>query len=144
MGSQASTHPLTLLVVEIQLSQEEINSLITAYTSSEKAFSSGFSVCGEKFVTIRADERSLYGKKVSISLRLINTSGVLSTHTTGIWSNLFDLCYRVRRVSLLPVPPLAPSSATTARMSRLPTRRPLSRTSLITSTTPGKLENIQG
>ncbi|KAI3140460.1 hypothetical protein CBS147326_2161 [Penicillium roqueforti] len=45
------------------LSQEEINSLITAYTSSEKAFSSGFSVCGEKFVTIRADERSLYGKK---------------------------------------------------------------------------------
>ncbi|CAI7617158.1 unnamed protein product [Penicillium glandicola] len=45
------------------LSQEEINSLITAYTSSDQAFAGGFSVCGEKFVTIRADERSLYGKK---------------------------------------------------------------------------------
>ncbi|KAJ5163889.1 uncharacterized protein N7500_005719 [Penicillium coprophilum] len=45
------------------LSQEEINSLITAYTSSDQAFANGFSVCGEKFVTIRADERSVYGKK---------------------------------------------------------------------------------
>ncbi|KAJ5467940.1 hypothetical protein N7475_005692 [Penicillium sp. IBT 31633x] len=45
------------------LSQEEINSLITAYTSSDQAFANGFSVCGEKFVTIKADERSVYGKK---------------------------------------------------------------------------------
>ncbi|OQD98243.1 hypothetical protein PENVUL_c073G04008 [Penicillium vulpinum] len=48
------------------LSQDEINSLITAYTSSDQAFAGGFSVCGEKFVTIRADERSVYGKKVKI------------------------------------------------------------------------------
>lgn len=29
-----------------------------------KIFGSGFKIGGEKYVTIRADERSLYGKKV--------------------------------------------------------------------------------
>lgn len=51
--------------MDFQLSQEEINSLITAYTSSDQAFANGFSIAGEKFVTIKADERSVYGKKVS-------------------------------------------------------------------------------
>lgn len=59
-----------------QLSQEEINSLISAYTSSDNAFANGFSIAGEKFVTIKADERSLYGKKVRAHLGSIMVSGV--------------------------------------------------------------------
>ncbi|KAJ5272886.1 hypothetical protein N7478_008011 [Penicillium angulare] len=46
-----------------QLSQEDINSLAAAFTSDATAFANGFSIGGEKFVTIRADARSLYGKK---------------------------------------------------------------------------------
>jgi len=55
----------SLITFGIQLSQEEINSLISAYTSADNAFANGFSIAGDKFVTIKADERSLYGKKVS-------------------------------------------------------------------------------
>jgi hypothetical protein len=55
----------SLITLRIQLSQEEINSLISAFTSADNAFANGFSVAGDKFVTIRADERSLYGKKVT-------------------------------------------------------------------------------
>ncbi|KAJ5885463.1 hypothetical protein N7495_009973 [Penicillium taxi] len=46
-----------------ELSQDDINSLIKAFTKPDDAFATGFSVGGEKFVTIKADARSLYGKK---------------------------------------------------------------------------------
>jgi len=45
------------------LSQEDINSLASAFTSPSNAFANGFSIGGEKYVCIKADERSLYGKK---------------------------------------------------------------------------------
>ncbi|KAJ5618491.1 hypothetical protein N7528_006602 [Penicillium herquei] len=47
-----------------KLSQNDINSLAAAFTSDATAFANGFSIGDEKFVTIRADARSLYGKKV--------------------------------------------------------------------------------
>lgn len=50
--------------VSKQLSQEDINSLAAAFTSDATAFANGFSIGGEKFLCIRADARSLYGKKV--------------------------------------------------------------------------------
>ncbi|CAG8891799.1 unnamed protein product [Penicillium egyptiacum] len=56
------------------LSQEEINSLISAYTSSDNAFANGVSVCGEKFVTIKADERSVYGKKGKEGVVIVRAS----------------------------------------------------------------------
>ncbi|KAJ5833927.1 hypothetical protein N7474_002238 [Penicillium riverlandense] len=46
-----------------QLTQDDINTLAAAFSSSDNAFANGFSIGGEKFVTIKADERSLYGKK---------------------------------------------------------------------------------
>ncbi|KAJ5219578.1 hypothetical protein N7468_008782 [Penicillium chermesinum] len=46
-----------------ELSQEDINSLAAAFTSDATAFANGFSIGGEKFLCIRADARSLYGKK---------------------------------------------------------------------------------
>ncbi|KAJ5594721.1 Profilin [Penicillium hispanicum] len=45
------------------LSQDDINSLAVAFTNPDDAFAKGFSIGGEKFVSIRADARSLYGKK---------------------------------------------------------------------------------
>ncbi|KGO77446.1 Profilin/allergen [Penicillium italicum] len=72
--------------VGIQLSQEEINSLITAYTSSDQAFASGFSICGEKFVTIRADERSVYGKKGKEGVIIARASSctIIAHHTEAV------------------------------------------------------------
>ncbi|KAJ5151610.1 hypothetical protein N7492_009905 [Penicillium capsulatum] len=45
------------------LSQDDINSLAAAFTSDANAFANGFSIGDEKFVAIKADARSLYGKK---------------------------------------------------------------------------------
>ncbi|KAJ5695195.1 hypothetical protein N7455_001902 [Penicillium solitum] len=82
------------------LSQEEINSLITAYTSSDQAFANGFSVCGEKFVTIRADERSVYGKKgkegvivaraSSCTIIAHHSEAVQTTNAATVVENLVD------------------------------------------------------
>ncbi|KAJ6111379.1 hypothetical protein N7523_007440 [Penicillium sp. IBT 18751x] len=45
------------------MNQEDINTLAAAFTDPDSAFANGFSVGGEKFVCIKADARSLYGKK---------------------------------------------------------------------------------
>ncbi|CAG8075005.1 unnamed protein product [Penicillium salamii] len=82
------------------LSQEEINSLISAYTSSDNAFANGFSIAGEKFVTIKADERSLYGKKGKEGVIVARASsctiiahhgeGVQTTNAATVVENLVD------------------------------------------------------
>lgn len=46
------------------MTQDDINTLAAAFTDPDSAFANGFSVGGEKFVCIKADARSLYGKKV--------------------------------------------------------------------------------
>lgn len=48
-----------------KINSEELGSLAAAFTDKDQAFANGFTVGGDKFVTIRADPRSLYGKKVS-------------------------------------------------------------------------------
>ncbi|KNG88621.1 profilin [Aspergillus nomiae NRRL 13137] len=45
------------------ISVEELKELAAAFDNSGVAMTNGFHVGGEKFVAIRADERSLYGKK---------------------------------------------------------------------------------
>ncbi|OQE29055.1 hypothetical protein PENFLA_c004G01647 [Penicillium flavigenum] len=82
------------------LSQEEINSLISAYTSSGNAFANGVSVCGEKFVAIRADERSVYGKKgkegvviaraSSCTIIAHHNESVQTTNAATVVENLVD------------------------------------------------------
>ncbi|KAJ5330150.1 hypothetical protein MYU51_003113 [Penicillium brevicompactum] len=82
------------------LSQDEINSLISAYTSADNAFANGFSIAGEKFVTIKADERSLYGKKgkegvivsraSSCTIIAHHGEGVQTTNAATVVENLVD------------------------------------------------------
>jgi hypothetical protein len=39
--------------------------VIACYKDNSKAFGSGFHIAGTKYLTIKADDRSLYGKQVS-------------------------------------------------------------------------------
>ncbi|PTU20351.1 hypothetical protein P175DRAFT_0502487 [Aspergillus ochraceoroseus IBT 24754] len=45
------------------ISQEEITGLAAAFRDTGYAMQHGFHIGGEKFLAIKADERSLYGKK---------------------------------------------------------------------------------
>ncbi|KAJ5101291.1 hypothetical protein NUU61_003513 [Penicillium alfredii] len=68
------------------LSQEEINSLAAAFSSSDNAFANGFSVGGDKFVAIKADERSLYGKKGKEGAIVVRASActIIAHHTEAV------------------------------------------------------------
>ena len=48
------------------ISPTEMAEVVACYKDNAKAFSSGFHVGGTKYLTIKADERSLYGKQVRI------------------------------------------------------------------------------
>jgi len=48
------------------LSANEGKSLVNAFQDPSSAFSSGLHIGGVKYMTIKADARSLYGKKVII------------------------------------------------------------------------------
>lgn len=51
----------------LQVSPTEIKEIIASYTDTsdvKKIQSGGFRVAGEKYMTIKADEKSVYGKKV--------------------------------------------------------------------------------
>ncbi|GAT25090.1 profilin Pfy1 [Aspergillus luchuensis] len=48
---------------EPSASPQELQGIAAAFKDPNSAFGTGITIGGEKFVTIRADERSLYGKK---------------------------------------------------------------------------------
>lgn len=54
-----------------QVKPEEIKEVVSSYTDKsdvKKVQSEGFHIAGSRYVTIKADERSLYGKKVCSGL----------------------------------------------------------------------------
>lgn len=56
-----------MLTLHAQVSAAEMKEVVTAYKDKsdvKQVQSSGLHVAGERFVVIKADERSLYGKKV--------------------------------------------------------------------------------
>ena len=56
-----------------QVAPEEIKEVVNSYADKgepKKVQSSGFHVAGHRYVTIKADDRSLYGKKVFAKLAL--------------------------------------------------------------------------
>ena len=55
----------------LQPSSTELAAIVASYKDPDKSiFGTGFHVGGEKYVTIKADDRSLYGKKVRAFLPL--------------------------------------------------------------------------
>ncbi|KAJ5633401.1 hypothetical protein N7490_009740 [Penicillium lividum] len=82
------------------LTQDDINSLAVAFTKADDAFAHGFSIGGEKFVTIKADARSLYGKKGKEGAIVVRASActmiahhgesVQTTNAATVVENLVD------------------------------------------------------
>ena len=54
----------------VQIAPEEITSLAAAFKDSSQVHANGLTIGGDKFFAIKADDRSIYGKKVFFSLSL--------------------------------------------------------------------------
>ncbi|KAL8828649.1 MAG: hypothetical protein Q9191_002464 [Dirinaria sp. TL-2023a] len=69
-----------------EVAPAEIKEVVASYTDKgevKKVQSDGFHVSGNRYVTIKADDRSLYGKKVwEIQLRFSGREGVVIVKTT--------------------------------------------------------------
>ncbi|KAI9372324.1 profilin [Aspergillus egyptiacus] len=59
------------------ISPQEIQALGSAFGDSNYAMQNGFSIGGEKFFAIRADERSLYGKKGKEGVVVVRTASCI-------------------------------------------------------------------
>jgi len=55
------------------ISPTEMAEVVACYKDNAKAFSSGFHIGGTKYLTIKADERSLYGKQGKVGIIIVRT-----------------------------------------------------------------------
>lgn len=79
---------------------DELKALAAAFADSSSAMQNGFTVGGEKFVAIRADERSLYGKKGKEGIVIVKAKScvmiahhpetVQTTNAATVVENLVD------------------------------------------------------
>ncbi|KAB8210879.1 Profilin/allergen [Aspergillus parasiticus] len=82
------------------ISPEELQGLASLYADSASAMTSGIKVGGEKFVAIRADDRSLYGKKGKEGIIVVkakscvmiahHAENVQTTNAATVVENLVD------------------------------------------------------
>jgi hypothetical protein len=59
--------------VLLQVSPQEMTEVVTAFKDTsdvKKVQSTGLHIAGEKFIVLKADDRSLYGKKVWLTTQL--------------------------------------------------------------------------
>ena len=56
------------LFLVFQVKPEEVQFIIKGYASSSPLFEKGVHLSGEKYMCIKADDRSIYGKKVRFNL----------------------------------------------------------------------------
>jgi profilin len=59
-----------LIVCSYQVSPQEMTEVVTAFKDTsdvKKVQSTGLHIAGEKFIVLKADDRSLYGKKVRLN-----------------------------------------------------------------------------
>ena len=104
-----------------QMPQSEVTALASAFGNPSQVLENGFVVGGDKFFAIRADDRSLYGRKVCLAALLLR------------WAVSADN-RRARTVSSSSEPSPALSSPITPKPSRPTTPLPWSRTWSTTST----------
>ncbi|KZF21216.1 profilin [Xylona heveae TC161] len=55
----------------------EMTEVVNAYKDSSQVFANGLHVAGERYVVIKADDRSLYGKKGKEGLVIVKTKQTL-------------------------------------------------------------------
>jgi len=56
-----------------QVTPHEMGEVAACYKDSGKAFASGFHIAGIKYLTIKADDRSLYGKQGKVGIIIVKT-----------------------------------------------------------------------
>lgn len=66
-----------------QLSAQEQKDIVNAFNSPGAAQASGIHLAGQKFFTLQANERSIYGKK-QVRLSLLFNAIVLSDHAARL------------------------------------------------------------
>ncbi|KAI9302453.1 profilin, partial [Cunninghamella echinulata] len=68
------------------LSANEFNELANGFKNSEGIQASGFHIEGAKYFTLRADDRSIYGKKNSDGVVVVKTTQaiIIGTYKEGI------------------------------------------------------------
>ncbi|KAI4852587.1 hypothetical protein E4T44_01392, partial [Aureobasidium sp. EXF-8845] len=71
-------------IVLLQVSPQEMTEVVTAFKDTsdvKKVQSTGLHIAGEKFIVLKADDRSLYGKKGKEGLIIVKTKqALLVTH----------------------------------------------------------------
>ncbi|KAG2216311.1 hypothetical protein INT45_009693, partial [Circinella minor] len=67
-GSQWAASP------SFQVSANEVQDIIAGFSNSEKILESGIHIAGTKYLTLRADDRSIYGKKGADGVCLVKTN----------------------------------------------------------------------
>jgi hypothetical protein len=66
-------------IVLLQVSPQEMTEVVTAFKDTsdvKKVQSTGLHIAGEKFIVLKADDRSLYGKKVWLTTQLCSGKSV--------------------------------------------------------------------
>ncbi|KAI9268011.1 profilin [Phascolomyces articulosus] len=66
-GSQWATSP------SFQVSATEVQDIVNGFTDNDKVRASGVHVAGVKYLTLRADDRSIYGKKSADGVCIVKT-----------------------------------------------------------------------
>ncbi|KAI7862862.1 profilin [Spinellus fusiger] len=56
-----------------EVNASEIKEIIAGFTNSDQAITHGIHVCGVKYLTLKADDRSIYGKKGSDGICIVKT-----------------------------------------------------------------------
>ncbi|KAL4804088.1 profilin [Aspergillus unguis] len=59
------------------ITPQELESIKAAFTSSDHAMTNGFTLGGDKFFSIKADARSLYGKKQKEGAVIVRTASCI-------------------------------------------------------------------
>jgi hypothetical protein len=83
-----------------------MQAVVAAYKDTadpKKVWGTGLHIAGEKYVTLKADDRSLYGKKVSNKLpRLLSLLRASSSYTEALrprYKLIMGGTFRARKVS---------------------------------------------
>ncbi|KAI9317459.1 profilin [Dichotomocladium elegans] len=103
-GSKWATSP------GFELSATEVNEIITGFSNADSVRGAGVHMNGDKYYVLRADERSIYGKKQSDGCCIVKTNqailigiykeGVQPGQCTKVVENLADYLISVGYVSI--------------------------------------------
>ncbi|OLL21996.1 Profilin [Neolecta irregularis DAH-3] len=85
---------------DFQLKPQELKTIVAGFDNNYEILASGMHVCGQKYLTIRADDRSIYGKWSQEGIVCVRTklailighypAGIQVQQATGVVEKLAD------------------------------------------------------